>query len=102
MRRSDARAVQLARSLARAGDRSHVERRALVTSRQAALRAKKGRSLYLNDVGATDAAAKALAASPHFSKLGYLEIKGNAITPEGRKALTTSEHWSHVTVEFGP
>lgn len=58
-------------------------------------------SLYLNEVGATDVAARALASSPHLAGLGYLELKGNAITDEGKAALRASPHLAACTIEFG-
>jgi hypothetical protein len=59
------------------------------------------RSLYLNEVGATDRAARALASSPHLADLGYLELKGNALTDAGLAALAASPHLANCTVETG-
>jgi hypothetical protein len=59
------------------------------------------RTLYLNEVGATDRAARALASSPHLADLGYLELKGNTLTDAGLAALRASPHLAGCTIETG-
>ncbi len=56
--------------------------------------------LTLNDVGATDLAAEAIATHEHAKDLTYMELKGNHFSPKARKAIKANPHLAQCQIEF--
>jgi hypothetical protein len=57
--------------------------------------------LTLNDVGATDKAAAAIASHEHAKSVTYMELMGNSFSDEAKAAIRANPHLAQCHVEFG-
>ncbi len=58
-------------------------------------------AITLNDVGATDKAAAAIAAHVHAKDMTYMELMGNSFSDEAKAAMRANPHLAQCQIEFG-